>query len=1222
MNLSAFSVYSTLFGHMTPQEIVHMYKENNYNYAVISDIYMITGIDEFIKVCKQNNIKPIIGITIKLKYKNTNSIYIGNVTILFQTYNGYLKFIQKYNKIILQNNQNNYEFEYDSFQQINDIIIIIGNKGSILSSILEQTNKEDKIYYEFIKKINEIYKKQIYFGYSNIQNTEEIKLKEYLLQQIISIPQLQLVPTYPIIHKYNNDKDTDSLYKHITLIAIDKKTQFEKIIIQNQKNQLQTIKYYEQEYALIQKKIFYQIYNDSNYQNIEKIIQKCNFHLQLTEIIKANDFVHNIYDASQIIQKITKEKLKEILKNIKCQNKKQQYIQRYNEEIYMYNKIKIYNILYIVYDFIKWAENNEVHIGPGRGSCVGSLIIYLLNITKVDPIQHDLLFERFINEDRYTIADIDIDVCNETRQKLLEYLDNKYSNNHNNINVIHIIVFLRFMEKSSFKDVMRATNTSLNFNEVNNFMKESEKIFNDNKTITQKLEQIIENHCIHQEKLCKLLKSLETKTIINFVKEIKQHNEKNNIYNIYSTNLYDYIQNITSKLSKILYFNEFIKQIQNEIPKIEIIDFIKLQNQEKTIENIKNILKYISKKLNNFKQAIHNSKKFKNCIRGTGVHAGGILITEKSYNHYLPIHISNDSKKTILTTQFDLDTLNKNNIFKFDLLGLETITIIHTTLKKIYQIIKDQKENNNKIYQYINNQKHHEIFIKNNTIDINKIINNVVHDKEKYKSVYQIIKNGYHRNIFQLDRQSTANIANKMLFDRFDDIVALTSIIRPGASELIEEYIQNKKNFYFWSIENQNNPDFEIVKSTFGILAFQEQITKIAISIANFTPKEADMFRYAIGKKKIEFIKKYKEKFFNGCKNQNIPIHKVEELYDRIEKFASYAFNKSHAVAYSYISLQTMYLKTFHPFLFALTCINLKIKEKNKTRAICMELIMMFKDIYFIYPEIHKNHIEFTHQQKNSIHYIFVSLLSINGITKQFTKYLIDHDDYNTNTIKTILQKSKPNKKIIQSIYALYVFRKHEIEIKEILNNITQQKYKDNQLTSETIFEKYIIKKEKKQHKTQIHKKLFQKENLKLLIQQEYIYYEISYIKLNIASIIKKIIQKDSKKINSIYFITDKTNYHITLTNINLPFIYFKILQTNLENSEICDVVLKIKNEETLKSTYFNLTQNIIENNCFKLEQKYIENYFQQNFYFGNQKYNIKDKFWYLLLLKIDKQEM
>ena len=1192
MNLQAFSNYSILFGYLKPEEIVQEYYNMGYSYAVITDIYNISGLDYFILECRKLKIKPVVGITVKLKYKE----YSGYASFLFRNKNGYLSFIETYNRYIIESKNNKYLFEHDSFINIRDIIVIIGNKDSILSNILHQ---KENLAFEFISKMNSIYTDRIYFSYSEIRNQQELSLKKYLYKHKYT----NIIFSSPFIHQKNNKKD--GLYKHITLIAIDYKTKFEEIMTHNKNN----IEYYDQNYFLNTKE---SIENKSLL--TKKTVELCEFNYTFAEIIDKKEFVYSFKDAKSIVQKVAKQKLEKILEKQNCHIIRSKYMQRYEQEINMYDKIDIYNILYIVYDFIKWSKNNKIHIGPGRGSCVGSLLVYLLDITSVDPIQHSLLFERFINEDRYTIADIDIDVANSDRNKLINYIVEKYSNNTNNeIKVISIIVFLRFMEKSSFKDVMRATNTSLNFRETNNLMKESDKIFDNTKTIFQKLEQISHIYTKEKNKIKKLLESIIQDNISSFITETNNelNNKETNIeekIDISVYTVYSYIIESVKIIESTIYFNESIKQTIEKIPKITIQSLLENFDKKTLVQNLTNLQNYIINKLNNLNEVILNSQKFKNAIRGTGIHAGGILITNIPYNKYFPVHISEDSNKIVIATQFDLEMVNNNNIFKFDILGLETIVLIQTVLKIVYETIKHQKDP----YQIVQEKEHHRIIIDKGEIDINKTLQEVIVNKNKYCMVYRLIRQGFHKNIFQLDRPATASIANKMLFDRFDDIVAITSIIRPGASELVENYINNKRNFKQWINENSNEPDFQIVKNTFGILAFQEQITQIAIDIAGFEPKKADIFRYAIGKKKIEFVQKYKKEFFQGCSNNNIPAHKIEDLYNRIEKFAGYAFNKSHAVAYSYITLQTMYLKTFYTFIFCLTAINLKIKEKSKTRETCIELVMLQDNVFFIYPEIHQKHTEFQYEKINNSNYIFVSLLSIGGITESFTKKVKDIKEYNIQTIEKSLQEIKPNNKILNNMFNLKVFRRYKQDIKALEEKIKVQKKKDSKLKLDILFDQFIQDSEYQKNLKTEYNSLFRKQEIQNLIDKEYEFYENSYLKLNIASLIKNFI----KKHNYFYIVSNKTKYSVTVVNMNLPFISYHIRSKSQDEYKICDVIIKTNQED---KKYFNITSMIVENNVIELPIHILEEYFHTEAMIYNNMYNIRDRFWYEFLYKIDR---
>ena len=1178
MIIVAFSNYSICFGHIPPKQLVNLYYKNNYPFASLTDIYMLSGLDEFIKECRNKKIKPIVGITIKILYNN----YHGNATFLFKNKEIYLQFIKKYNDNIIYSNNSRAYFPFDYFKNINDLIIIIGNKGSIIDKF-----EEKKILLQFIKETKKIYK-NIYFSYAHIDNEIEKKLSKLLLKVNEEI-NINLLTSYPIINSY---EDTDSVYKHVGLIAVSHKLRINDVVLK-EKN----ILYYTKEYAIVNKENFDNCYKESKgYNNLSNIIELVDFNYLSNEIMLYEDFVYKIENDREKIKSITEQQLSKVLYKLDNETKRK-YLKRYEDELVIYDKINIYSILYITYDFIKWSNNNGIIIGPGRGSCVGSLIIFLLGITKIDPVKYNLIFERFINLDRYTMADIDIDVSSNERQKLINYLYNKYSNlDRREIHVVSIGVFLKFMEKSSFKDIIRIENNTINFNESNNIIKQADKIISEQNVI-EKISTVIKNNI----------------EIIDNIEKLFLHYNKQNFEYVKD---FSFVFNNINILAQTFYFNESIKKRLSK--SIALIQEENEKHKTEILHNVTLIIKYVKTKIYNINKAINNSKRFSSCIRDTGIHAGGILITNKPYNHYFPVqvgditNINNVSSSTKLTPNNIINNQSittqfyNDNIFKFDILGLDTLVIINNTINDV----KNDKEEKDRLIKHMN------ISLFYNKIDT--IINHIIDNSHMYGFIFDIMRNAFSKNIFQLDKHSTAQLSEKIKMSKFMDIVDLTSLIRPGSSDLSEIYVENKNNFSKWCLENKHILAFEIIKETCGVLIFQEQIIQIAVDVG-FSKKDADNLRYGMGKKKLEYVEKYKEVFLLYCQNKfNASLEDATELFERIKKFASYAFNKSHAVAYSYITLITMFLKACHMIYYAINCINLKIKDKYRIKHTLIELVIIREPpiVFFIYPEINKRHIIFNHINKFYT-YIFISLSSIGGLTDNFTKYIKKVDQFDVQTIEKVLFKIQPNKKLLQNMFNMGIFRRYKLSFEYLLNKIEQHK-KISKQSLDNVFESYMKVDTLIECKNNISNNIFTKENIKELINNEYLVYESSYIKLNIATLLKMFAKKDKYKIIYFYIIAEKTPFNVLLIRLDNPARRYKLSLHKVNHPNINDVLLKIGRSKE----YINITYNIVENNNIFLDEELIKEYFEDKIEINFKKYNIKDNIWYDLLREIDSHVM
>jgi DNA polymerase-3 subunit alpha len=428
----------------------------------------------------------------------------------------------------------------------------------------------------------------------------------------------------------------------------------------------------------------------------------------------------------------------------------------------------------IVWDFIKYAHENDILVGPGRGSAAGSLVAYCLEITNIDPLKYGLLFERFLNPERVTMPDIDIDFCYENRERVIEYVVNKYGAE----SVAQIITFGTMAAKAAVRDVGRVLNHP--YSEVD-------------------------------------------------------------------------------RISKL---------IPLEI-NISISDALK-----KTPE-----LKALYDKDEKVRQLIDLSMAVEGLPRHASTHAAGVVISSEPLVNYVPLQKSGEDG---MVTQFPMGTLEELGLLKMDFLGLRTLTIMGEAVR----LIKD-------------------------SVGIDIVLADLPLDDEK---TYHLLSQGDTSAIFQLESSGMRSVLRDLKPNVFEDIIAVVALYRPGPMEQIPNFIANKHDN---SKIHYLHADLEpILKETYGIMVYQEQIMQVASAMAGFSLGEADLLRRAIGKKKLEILNQQREVFVKGCLDKGHPKKTADELYDLIVKFASYGFNKSHAAAYALIAYQTAYLKANFPTQF------------------------------------------------------------------------------------------------------------------------------------------------------------------------------------------------------------------------------------------------------------------------------------------------------------------
>ncbi len=467
----------------------------------------------------------------------------------------------------------------------------------------------------------------------------------------------------------------------------------------------------------------------------------------------------------------------------------------------------------IVSDYIKWAKNNDIPVGPGRGSGAGSLVAWCLSITDVDPIKFNLIFERFLNPDRISMPDFDIDFCEDKRDLVFEYLTKKYKDS-----VAHIITFGKLKARMVIRDVGRVLGLSYGF------VDSISKMIPFDPSRPQNLIQ-----CIAGE----------------------------------------------PRLQKLI----------NEDPKV--------------------------KKLTDL------SLKLEGLNRNVATHAAGVVIADRKLTEVVPLYKDSSADLLLPSTQFDMYSAENAGLIKFDFLGLKTLTVINNTQKLIKKINKD--------------------------FDIEKI------DFEDQK-VFDLLSSGKTVGLFQIESAGMREALLQMKPNHIEDIIALVALYRPGPMSNIPTYNDCK--------HGKQKPDYlhplleDILKPTYGVIIYQEQVMQIAQKLSGFTAGQADLLRRAMGKKKRAELEKQKQGFIEGAIKNGIAKDVAAGIFLKIEPFAEYGFNKSHAAAYAIISYQTAFLKTYYPKEFIAASMTMDISNQNKLSEFYEELNRL--DVEVVRPDINE----------------------------------------------------------------------------------------------------------------------------------------------------------------------------------------------------------------------------------------------------------------------------
>ena len=538
--------------------------------------------------------------------------------------------------------------------------------------------------------------------------------------------------------------------------------------------------------------------------------------------------------------------------------------ERINFELQTIESMGFAGYFLIVMDFIKAGRNMGVFIGPGRGSAAGSVVAYAIGITNIDPIKYNLLFERFLNPDRKSMPDIDTDFDDEGRQKVIEYVTQKYGRNR----VAQIITYGTMAAKMSIKDVARVLDLPLNeSNELTRLVPETPGI---------KLDRVFEAPFDGE-------KGLKGKEGLN-------SDEINNI----------------KRLREIINGNGLQAQVLKEARLLE------------------------------------------GSVRNTGVHAAGIIIAPVDLTELIPVATIKDSD--LLVTQYEGKVIEDAGVIKMDFLGLKTLSILKDALELIKQ---------------------------NHGIEID--IDNIPLDDQKTFELYQ---RGDTNGTFQFESPGMQKYLRDLRPDKFDDLIAMNALYRPGPIEYIPKYISRKngREEVVYDL-----PEMEgILKETYGITVYQEQVMLLSQKLAGFTKGDADILRKAMGKKQIAVLDKMKSKFMEECQAKGFDSKINEKIWTDWEAFASYAFNKSHATCYAYVAFQTAYLKAHYPAEYMASVLN---------NASNIEKITFFMDeckrmgIQVLGPDVNESNFAFAVNSQGNIRF---GLGSIKGAGEAAINFIVE----------------------------------------------------------------------------------------------------------------------------------------------------------------------------------------------------------------------------------------
>jgi len=813
-HLKIHTQYSICEGAIKIDDLKNYCKNNKIASVGLSDTFNLCGSLEFSEKISKSGTQPIIGTQILFNFNSE----VGLLPLIAKSKTGYKRIVELSSKSYLDHNESPYPYcEFEALMENPDGIILLS--GSINGLIGKLFNKGK------FSEIEEIYNKSkknfgdnfyVEIQRHNDQNEKSFENYNLGLSKKIDLPILASQEVY-YLEKSMHDA-------HEALICIGQKTYL------NDKNRLS----YSNQHYFKSSEEMNKLFSDipEALENNYNIPLRCSFRTLPSKPILPNisseksgnaDNTLTTYSEQGLIKKLSISfKIPE--ENVELDPRYKIYRERLNHELKIIVEMNYASYFLIVSDYIKWAKTNDIPVGPGRGSGAGSLVAWSLSITDLDPIKFNLIFERFLNPDRISMPDFDIDFCEEKRDLVFEYLNKKYKDS-----VAHIITFGKLKARMVIRDVGRVTGLPYGF------VDSISKMIPFDPSRPQSLTECINN----EPRLQKLIK---------------------------------------------------------EDPRV--------------------------------KKLIDLSLKLEGLNRNVATHAAGVVIADKKLTDSVPLYKDSSSNLLLPSTQFDMYSAENSGLIKFDFLGLKTLTVINKTQKLI------NKKNKNFKIEEIN---------------------------YKDQGVFQLLSSGNTVGLFQLESSGMREALTNMKPNHLEDIIALVALYRPGPMSNIPTYNDCK--------HGKQKPDYlhplleEILKPTYGVIIYQEQVMLIAQKLSGFTAGEADILRRAMGKKKRAELEKQKQSFIEGAVKNGISKEVAAGIFLKIEPFAEYGFNKSHAAAYAIIAYQTAYLKNYYPDEFFAASMSMEISNQNKLSEFYEELKRL--NIKIIRPDINSCFAEFKSDEHN-----------------------------------------------------------------------------------------------------------------------------------------------------------------------------------------------------------------------------------------------------------------
>ncbi len=804
-HLQVKSHFSISSGLPKPSQIVDAAITHKMQAVALTDKNSFFGLVKFYRYAFEKGIKPICGVDFDI---STQTGKRGNIILLAKNKIGLEQLFKMSTDAFVSSSQGERTIKEDVLlENSSNLICIMPTTSEDVAALALNNEAEINLKLDAYQKA---FAENFFIGSSNFE--------ENYSQVAASVSDLAFAKSIPAVAL--NDVlflEPDDHLAHQAKVAINSATLL--------KDEMDSNKISPEQYFKSQQELE-KIHPKASIENTFEVAKLCNVMVGEGEHFLPRFEVDEQTDLASYLAKISSSKLADYLDTNK-ELDQTAYKDRLDYELKIITEKGYPGYFLIVMDFVKWAKEQNIPVGPGRGSGAGSLVAYVLSITTLDPLQHGLLFERFLNPERPSLPDFDIDFCIEGRDRVIEYVQKKYG-----------------------------------------------------------------------EKSVAQIGTLGTMAARGVTRDV------------------------TRILGKPYGFGDMIAKMIPLTPGIKLKDAIEdseeLQNLQKENEEAAEVLEL--------------ALKLEGCARSIGKHAAGVVIAPNDIHEFTPLHY--DSETNSMATQLDMYDVEDVGLVKFDFLGLRTLTVINNAVRSIERVNPDFK------------------------------LKEIPFDDAK---VFNLLSSGKTKGLFQLESSGMIDLIKRLKPENFSDIVALVALYRPGPlnSGMADDYI-NRKNGRE-SIAYQHTNLKKVLNETYGVFVYQEQVMEAAQVLASYSLGDADNLRRAMGKKKADVMEEEKGTFVAGCKNNNIPENKAIEIFDNIEKFAGYGFNKSHSAAYAFIAYQTAYLKTHYPSHFIASVLSSEQDKTDKLEPHVKDCGLM--GIEILPPNINTSFETFIVNDKNQIEY-------------------------------------------------------------------------------------------------------------------------------------------------------------------------------------------------------------------------------------------------------------